>query len=118
MDIEHLKNKFPKIYEDIQNSPTIEIDQIKKNTEKTCPTNKNTQQKQTETKTETKIPTIKDHLTRCNTDKQAIEIIDYFNKQGEITKEKTKQLKKQLKTKGLRSFGEKRKKGEIEKNGL
>ncbi|WGI16975.1 DUF2095 family protein [Methanonatronarchaeum sp. AMET-Sl] len=118
MKIENLKEKFPKIYEDLKTSPTIGIDEIKNPNETSCPANKNTEKQHSPIKEETKIPSIKDHLKGCETPQQAKEIIEYFKKQKEITKTQAKKLKKQLKTEGLRSFGEKREKGEIEKKGL
>lgn len=54
------------------------------------------------------VPTVVDFIRRCNTDKEAHEIIVYMEKRCEITKEHAEQLKKQLKEKGVRSFGTKK----------
>jgi hypothetical protein len=54
------------------------------------------------------VPTVIDFIRRCNTDKEAHEIIVYMEKRCEITKEHAEQLKKQLKEKGVRSFGTKK----------
>jgi len=54
------------------------------------------------------VPTVVDFIRRCNTDKEAHEIIAYMEKRCEITKEHAQQLKKQLKEKGVRSFGAKK----------
>uniref|UniRef100_A0A7C4W2H6 DUF2095 domain-containing protein n=1 Tax=Geoglobus ahangari TaxID=113653 RepID=A0A7C4W2H6_9EURY len=39
------------------------------------------------------IPTVLDHLERCRNFEEAYEIIDYFEKRGEITKEYAEFLK-------------------------
>ncbi|MEM1657861.1 MAG: DUF2095 family protein [Candidatus Jordarchaeales archaeon] len=46
-------------------------------------------------------------LRRCDNEEQALEIIEYLRKRGEITEEYAAQILKQLKEKGLRSFGSK-----------
>jgi len=53
-------------------------------------------------------PDVIDFLRRCNTEEQALEIIDYLEKRKEITAEYATKLKKQLKEKGVRSFGSKK----------
>jgi len=54
------------------------------------------------------VPTVVDFIRRCNTDKEAHEIIAYMEKRNEITKEHAQQLRKQLEEKGVRSFGVKK----------
>jgi hypothetical protein len=56
-------------------------------------------------------PTVIDFLCRCDTAKQAEEIIDYLEKRGEIDNKYAQKLKTQLKNKGVRSFGAKREEG-------
>ena len=46
-------------------------------------------------------------IRRCDREEQAIEIIEYLRKRGEISDEYALQILKQLKEKGLRSFGSK-----------
>ena len=53
-------------------------------------------------------PDVIDFLRRCDTEEQAEEIIAYMEKRGEITSEYAAQLRKQLKEKGVRSFGHKK----------
>lgn len=53
-------------------------------------------------------PDVVDFLRRCDTEKQAEEIIAYLQKRGELTKEKVCELKAQLKKDGVRSFGPKK----------
>lgn len=54
------------------------------------------------------VPDIVDFLRRCDTKEQAEEIISYMEKRGEIDKDYAKRLRKQLKEKGVRSFGAKK----------
>ena len=49
-----------------------------------------------------------DFLRRCDTVEQAKEIIAFMEKQGEIDKQHAVKLRKQLKDKGVRSFGPKK----------
>jgi hypothetical protein len=53
-------------------------------------------------------PSAEDFLRRCDTEAQAIEIIDYLQKKGEITQEYADNLRCQLKRDGVRSFGAKK----------
>ncbi len=53
-------------------------------------------------------PDVIDFIRRCDTEKQAEEILVYMEKRGEIAKQYASKLRKQLKTKGVRSFGAKK----------
>lgn len=53
-------------------------------------------------------PDVIDFIRRCDTEQQAEEIIAYMEKRGELTETKACELKTQLKTKGVRSFGSKK----------
>lgn len=57
------------------------------------------------------VPTAIDYLRRCDTEEQAKNTIDYLLKKGEISKSYGDKLLEQLKEKGLRSFGPKKKDG-------
>jgi len=65
----------------------------------------------------TYMPDAIDFIRRCDNEKQAKEIIDYLEKRGEITAEYARRLKKQLKEKGVRSFGTKKEEGYYFKQG-
>jgi hypothetical protein len=54
------------------------------------------------------LPDVIDFIRRCETQEQAEEIIDYMERRGEIDKQYAEKLKKQLKEKGVRSFGAKK----------
>ncbi|RLF91579.1 DUF2095 domain-containing protein [Thermococci archaeon] len=62
-------------------------------------------------------PTIIDFLRRCETDEEALEIINWMEKQGEITPEMAKQLRVTLVHKGVRAFGPKKEWGWYERHG-
>jgi hypothetical protein len=54
------------------------------------------------------VPDAVDYIRRCDSEKQAEEIVDYLERRREITSEYAHKLRKQLKTKGVRSFGPKK----------
>ena len=54
------------------------------------------------------VPDAVDYIRRCDNEKQAEEIVIYLEKRHEITVEYAQKLRKQLKTKGVRSFGPKK----------
>jgi len=53
-------------------------------------------------------PDVIDFIRRCDTEEQAEEIIDYMERRGEINGSYANQLRKQLREKGVRSFGSKK----------
>ena len=53
-------------------------------------------------------PDVIDYLRRCDKAEQAKEIIGYLEKRREISVEYARKLRKQLKEKGVRSFGSKK----------
>ena len=50
-------------------------------------------------------PSAIDYIRRCRTVDEAIEIIDFLKKRGEITQEENKMLLDKLKIEGLTGFG-------------
>jgi hypothetical protein len=56
-------------------------------------------------------PDVIDFICRCDTEKQAYEIIGYVEKRGEIDQKYAQKLRTQLKRRGVRSFGAKREEG-------
>ena len=54
------------------------------------------------------MPDVIDFIRRCDTEEQAEEIVAYMEKRGEIKKQYAEKLRKQLKEKGVRSFGPKK----------
>ena len=62
-------------------------------------------------------PNVVDFIRRCDTEEQAKTIIAYLEKRGEVSKEYAKELRQQLKRKGVRSFGPKKEEGYYFKQG-
>ncbi|WP_297555895.1 DUF2095 family protein [Thermococcus sp.] len=62
-------------------------------------------------------PTIIDFLRRCETDEEALEIINWMEERGEITHEIAKELRITLAKKGVRAFGPKKEWGWYERHG-
>lgn len=56
-------------------------------------------------------PDVIDFIRRCDREEQALEIIEFLEKRGEISKEYASKLKRQLKEMGVRSFGSKKEPG-------
>ncbi len=61
-------------------------------------------------------PTVVDFIRRCESEKDAQEIIEYMEKTGEIGRSEAQKMRNQLRTKGLRSFGAKKEYGYYLKN--
>jgi hypothetical protein len=53
-------------------------------------------------------PTVVDFIRRCDTERQAEEIIAFLERRGELTWDYAEQLRRQLKKQGVRSFGSKK----------
>lgn len=57
------------------------------------------------------MPDVIDFIRRCDNEEQVEEIISYMERRKEISREYAKRLRKQLKEKGVRSFGSKKEEG-------
>lgn len=62
-------------------------------------------------------PDVIDFIRRCKTEQEALEIIDFLEKQCEIDAAYAKVLRNQLRTHGLHSFGTKKSWGHYEREG-
>lgn len=62
-------------------------------------------------------PTVIDFLRRCETDDEALEIINWMESRGEITPEIARELRITLTKKGVRAFGPKKEWGWYERHG-
>ncbi|KPU62953.1 hypothetical protein EP1X_06235 [Thermococcus sp. EP1] len=61
-------------------------------------------------------PTVIDFIRRCETDEEALEIINWMEDHGEITPEFAKELRIKLVKEGVRSFGSKKEWGWYERH--
>lgn len=59
----------------------------------------------------TYMPDVISFIRRCDNEQQAEEIIDYLEKRGEVSHNYAQRLKRQLKERGVRSFGTKKEEG-------
>jgi hypothetical protein len=64
------------------------------------------------------MPDVVDFIRRCDNEQQAEEIIDYLEKRKEISLDYAQRLRKQLREKGVRSFGPKKEDGYYLKHGI
>ena len=64
------------------------------------------------------VPDVIDFIRRCDNEQQAVEIIDYLERRHEIDSAYAKKLKKQMKEKGVRSFGSKKREDYYSKEGI
>jgi hypothetical protein len=64
------------------------------------------------------IPDVVDYIRRCDTKEQAEEIINYLEKRGEVSSDYARRLRRQLREKGVRSFGPKKEDDYYLKHGI
>jgi len=101
MDKERFKRMFPHLTEEM-------TDEKNRLTMKAVRSDPESGEKAASNTLEGYEPDIIDFLRRCDNEKQAIEVINYLEKKGEISSNHAAKLKKQLKEKGVRSFGAKK----------
>ena len=63
------------------------------------------------------MPDVIDFIRRCDTEEQAEGIVVYMEKRGEIEKQYAEKLRKQLREKGVRSFGPRKEENYYVKHG-
>ena len=103
IDKEEFKKKYPKLIDEMEHSDKkIKIDLAKNKVE----SSKNDKRKKSFRGYD---PTIIDFIQRCKTIEEANSIIDYLENRGEVSKEYAKSIREQIKGKGIRSFGPKKK---------
>jgi len=95
MDIEEFRRRFPNLAKELLGPRTIRIDSVRSSIS------------EAEKVVKGEFPTVIDFLRRCDTDEQALEIINYFERRGEISEEYAAELRVQLVRYGVRSFGSK-----------
>jgi hypothetical protein len=95
------KKMFPNLSEELEGGDSkVAIDSVRTDSDAT--------EKSMPDKFRNYDPNVVDFIRRCDTEAQAEEIIAYLEKKGEVTKEYAAKLRKQLKKKGVRSFGPKK----------
>jgi hypothetical protein len=100
-DKKSFKKMFPNLSEELEGGESkVAIGAVR--------TDSDTAEKALSDKFRNYDPTVVDFIRRCDTEAQAKAIIAYLEKRGELTKEHAEELRKQLKRKGVRSFGSKK----------
>jgi len=102
VDKESLKKMFPNLAKELQTSDK----KVRVNSVRTDPNEG--EKVVTSQSFDSYEPTVVDYIRRCDTEEQAEEIICYLERRGEISKENARKIRKQLKEKGVRSFGTKK----------
>jgi len=101
IDKEQLKKRFPHLAKELEGGENkLSISSIRSDVE--------AGEKACSERFDSYDPDVIDFLRRCDNKKQAAEIIAYLEKKGEISCEYAARLRKQLKEKGVRSFGTKK----------
>lgn len=110
IDDKRLRKMFPHLATELEGREQgVLIDAIRSDTQ--------TEGKAFPSKSTTYIPDVIDFIRRCDNEPQAEEIIDYLAKRGEVSHNYAQRLKRQLKEKGVRSFGAKKEEGYYLKRG-
>ena len=102
IDKEKFKKKYPNIAKELEKSDNkVKISSVKIDEEINNTTKQNTHYRGHN-------PSVIDFIRRCNNTAEAEEIISYLENRGEISEEYAGEIRKQLKNKGIRSFGSKK----------
>ncbi len=101
MDKKSFKEKFPNLYREIEGGENkVAINSYR--------TDGEASEEASCDKLRNFNPTVIDFIRRCDTEEEAKTIILFLEKRKEITSKRAAQLREQLKTKGVRSFGSKK----------
>lgn len=102
LDKESIKKMFPNLAKELQTKENkVQVNSIRS-------TQEDGERAAASLRFDNYMPDVIDFIRRCDTEKQAKEIIEYMEKRGEIDKEYAQKLEKQLRQKGIRSFGSKK----------
>ena len=101
---ESIKRMFPHLCKELESGESkVEINSVR--------TDPETAEEAVSDKFHNYNPTVVDFIRRCDTETEAEAIINFLEKRCELTEEYAKQLRKQLKKEGVRSFGSKKEEG-------
>jgi len=101
MNKKRFKTMFPHLSEEIENKENrVAISSIRSDIQ--------TGERASSKRFDGYVPDVIDFIRRCDNEKQAEEIIDFMEKRNEIDSAYARRLKRQLREKGVRSFGPKK----------
>lgn len=97
-DLRDFKRIFPALYrESLGSSPSVRITSIRSDPE--------VAEKEASDSLRDFVPGVVDYIRRCAKEDEALSVIDYLEERGEISREYSEQLRKQVREMGVRSFG-------------
>lgn len=103
-DSEYFREKFPNLYKEIENdTKSVGIDGVRTDRDEGEKAAKHDR---------SSGPSVVDFIRLCETEEDAVEIINHIQEQGKISEDHARELRNQLARDGLRSFGSKREPGE------
>ncbi|RDE16494.1 MAG: DUF2095 domain-containing protein [Candidatus Thorarchaeota archaeon] len=103
-----LGNEFPALRDELEEgkTKTFRVGGIRTVSEESESTD--SEESASEGREETFLPDVVDFIRRCDTESEALEIIEFMVKRRELTETQAKTMRRQLKEEGLRSFGAKK----------
>lgn len=105
LDLEKFQKKFPNLFREIKNdTQSIKIDGVRTNPEEAEKASKSKKKEGPE-------PNLVDYIRLCENKEEALKIIDYMEREEKVDPEYAEKIRNQLKNRGLRSFGSKRRPG-------
>ena len=108
MEKERFRKLFPHVAQEMESGDTtIHIDQFRVDADKGEKTGR---------KWAGYNPDAVDFIRRCETDEQAEAIITYMEERGEVSGERAAELRNQLRERGVRIFGERKRPGFYHEN--
>ncbi|MBA7501888.1 hypothetical protein ES706_00463 [subsurface metagenome] len=96
------RRKYPNLTEELGGAGTVKIQAVRTSAKEAEKTSHNLHGYE---------PTAVDFIRRCENDAQALEIINFLEKNGKIEPSYARHLRAQLAERGLQSFGKRRKSG-------
>lgn len=104
-DPDYFEEKFPNLFQEMkkENTKSVQIDGVRTNSK---------EGKKATKPDRSSGPSIVDFIRLCDTEEEAVEIINHYEDENKIGHEYAKKLRNQITRKGLRSFGSKREPGD------
>jgi len=97
-DARDFKKLFPRLYREIlRRDMALSVDSVRADSEEA--------EKEAQELPVGYDPTPIDYLRRCNNDDEALEVIKYLEERGEIDGKLSEELREQVRSLGVRSFG-------------
>lgn len=103
LDKDEFRERFPHLFKEIKNNTaTLDVDGVRTDSDEA---------EKSSGSEESREPNVIEYLRLCDEKDEALEIIDYMEREGKIVQDYADKLRSQLEERGLRSFGSKRKPG-------